>query len=185
MEERETWDLFFYQQIKRVPGMIASLEATRSFADRYKDILAGFEAKLGRPLTKAELDEFNSPEFKARVRQNAIVKALADDGKVVQTMLSVLPLRLGVSKSAMPFLVARRPVARVDGAQGQIFAYQNVALWLPIAPRVVVGPGVVGIREQLVELHDEEVLAINNALAEQSDIIASADLNLLKRYVSR
>jgi Protein of unknown function (DUF4238) len=87
-EERETWDLFFYQQIKRVPGMIAYLEATRSFADRYKDILADFEAKLGRPLTKAELDEFNSPEFKARVRQNAIVKALADDGKVVQTMIA-------------------------------------------------------------------------------------------------
>jgi hypothetical protein len=184
-EERTTWDLFFYQQMKRVPGMIAQLEERRSFADRFKDVLPRLEAQLGRPLTETELDEFDAPDFQARVRQNAIVKALADNGKTIQLLLSVMALRLGVSRSATPFLLASRPVARLGGAPEQPITDQHIAVWLPIAPAVAVGPIAGGAPEQMVELHDDQVFAINDALAKESDIIASADLGLLKSYVSR
>lgn len=184
-EERTTWDLFFYQQMKRVPGMIGQLEERRSFAERYKDVVRRFETQLGRPLTAAELAEFDAPDFKARVRQNAIVKVRADNGKTVQLLFSVMALRLGVSRSATSFLVASRPVVRVGGVPGEPFTDQHIAVWLPIAPALVVGPVAGGAPEQVVELHDDQVGAINDALANQSDIIASADLALIKSYVSR
>jgi hypothetical protein len=91
----------------------------------------------------------------------------------------------GSTVSATPFLLASRPVALVGGAPGEPFTDQHIAVWLPIAPAVAVGPVAGGMPEQVVELHHDQVFAINNALAKQSDIIASADLGLLTYYVSR
>jgi hypothetical protein len=173
-DEKGIWTLFFYQQMKRVPEMFRKLDAQRNFADRLDDAIAKLEARIGRKLTEEELGDLRAPGSLARIQQNATLKALADPGQVVQTLLLTMPLHIEVASSDAPFVITSQPIARISDGNTQDIRDPSVFLCLPIASNVAVRFAATGAPISVRSISDSRVLRINQQLYAQSEMIAAA-----------
>lgn len=173
-QERDVWALFVYQQMKRVPEMFRKLAVKRPFADRLEDAIKQLETRLGRSLSAEEAADFRAPEVLARLQQNAIVKALADPGHVVQEQLLSMSLQVALAPDGSGFVIGSQPVARTGSGSSFNLLDPEVHLWLPIASDVAVRFLKSTQPTETVTLAADHVTRINRQMLAQSEMIVAA-----------
>ena len=120
-DEKETWNLYFYSQWKRVPDLQKNTNVFENFETDVQEALHEYEATI-RPLTDEEHQSMRDPDVMARIKQNAKVGALADPGQEVQDVLG--QKGLGIVIIAKPnhgkpvHWRGRKPEERHQGAGG-------------------------------------------------------------------
>ena len=183
-DEKGIWVYFFYQQIKRVPEMFRQLEVQRTFADRIGDAIKKLELRIGRPLTEEESRDLRAPESLARIQQNATLKALADPGQLIQTLLLTMALELAVAPPGSAFVIGSQPVARTANGASTNMLDPTVQLWLPIASDVAVRFVLASSPLAVTNISEDYVARINWQIYKQSEMIAAASDDIITGVVN-
>ncbi|MGO6755916.1 DUF4238 domain-containing protein (plasmid) [Rhizobium ruizarguesonis] len=174
--EKATWDQFCYQQMKRVPEVTNQLAMRLPWAERLEQAISQ-AVEMGITADQAILDEVRSPEGLARIRQNATVKALAAESKVIMAMLAAANYEIGIT-SGDEFVVGSRPIAMASHGLADAEAGKTT-MWFPLASDVAVRPRFSGTSSTR-RLSTKEVSEINEHIIRQSEYVAGASESLLK-----
>jgi hypothetical protein len=178
-EERRDWDSFFYYQWKRVPEMIESNSNISDFGTSLRRAINSLE-KI-RPLTQAEREDFQKPSTIKRMRQNAIVRSVADPGRRVLGELGKKGLGILITrKIKKSFVLGSRAIVKLTLRGRTNLSDPTVEVWLPIASDIAVcflpGPP----WERLIECSDDRhIRHLNKATFKQSGIVAGRSRALI------
>jgi hypothetical protein len=181
-QEREIFDVFFYQQWKRVPQVRDKVFAQEDPQSRLSRSIAEFETEA-RPLTDAERRDYQDPETIKRLMHNAMITALAGPSSEVLALLREKGILIGIiRKATKSFVIGSLPVAKMTYPGREHLSDPSVEIWLPLAFDVVVTlASLPSARELLREMQDDAIVRhINETVFKQSTIIAGRSLKLLE-----
>ncbi|MBY5329941.1 DUF4238 domain-containing protein [Rhizobium leguminosarum] len=178
--ERLTWDVFFYQQWRRVPDLFASLMTVERHRDEVERILDELE-RAGRRLTNQERSDLLDPHALKRMRRNLRVAALKTGSDNVLEVIGARGIVIGrVDNFKKSFVLGSRPVVKLTPAGITDLRDARVELWLPIASDVIVGVGLYDKTELLIPFNTAQVRNQNEASAKQSTQIVGRSSALVK-----
>jgi hypothetical protein len=183
-QERETWDLFFCNQWKRVPEIGQKVFDRENIETRIQRLTANLEARRG-PLTPEEARNIQDPKWVERVKRNAMVDALKHPSPQVLKLLKQKGLAIAViRKPAKSFVIGSVPVVKLNYLGREHLSDPTVEVWLPIASDVAVSPAPVPQRSEFIdEISDVCIRHINSATLKQSKIIAGRSHKLIVSLV--
>jgi len=182
--EKEIWNLFFYYQWKRVPDYFRKIHALMDFDRSLHEAVTTFETEH-RPFTDDERRNLQDPAWRDRIKQGAIVQALADPGPLVETALSQKGLGVVViQKPNKSFVIGSNPVLRLSLPGRSHLTDPTVEIWLPVAHDILVGPAPLPQQELVVGLReDRHIRYINESILKQSTVIAGRSKELISSLV--
>lgn len=180
--ERDLWDLFFYHQQKRAPDIYDRLGVGDEFEQLLPQHLAEYEKRHG-PLSDARRTEVLSPDARARIKQNASVRARSMLNSEVRDALAMRGIAIGIAPRRRSFVLGDYPTSR-RGPSSNI-THPDAELWLPIAPDVAISPWGPPRSEYLAHIHGDHVRSVNMAILENSNVIAGPACQLITSLASR
>jgi len=187
-DEREIWDIFLYEQFRRVPDFYGSLLSPEQHRVQVEKFLDEFHVRI-RPLTNKERGDLLHPNRLQRSYKNLRVSSLRAGGSNVLEIIGKRGLAVvHIPNAKKSFVLGSRPVAKWTHPDTNDLADDRVELWLPIAPDVMVGLGPTAQREVIVDISDANVRRINEGIAAQSSQIIGRSKKLiasLKQLVGR
>ena len=176
-DEKKIWDEFFCKQWRRLPLWCTEVISDDSL---YKKCLDSFESER-RPLTDYERRRFDDPKRKARILKNGWVKSVELSGGELMRVLGDKGLCVVVIRNPKKsFVIGSNPIIR--GALNGHTRLDDpaVGVLFPIAHDVVVSVCLARGEEKLVDENDSNhIRQINEAIREQSDMIASRSRELI------
>lgn len=160
--EKAVLDRFFYTQWKRVPdflGQAASLQGDETLDQIFARLRSQHPGQLER------LAELDTPESRKRLMQEGKVRGLAIDSTRILSLFA----RRGLVILRLPeegdgFIIGSMPVVRTR----QSLEEDEGEVWLPITPRLAIGPG---MAEGSITLADFDPVALeefNRVIANRS-----------------
>ena len=176
-EEKSIWDLFLYNQWRRVPDSYERFSFNESDV---KTLLAEYERQY-HPLTDEQRTHWSAPRTLARLRQNVHVDALKRQSLNVLHILGGRGLGIGViSKPNKSFITSSFPVVKLTNPETPQLDHPTTEAWIAIAPDVAVTPAGERGEERVVEVSDDHhVRGLNRALFQQSTSIAGRSRELV------
>lgn len=178
-EDHELWNLFFYNQWRRVPDMhdayfndneffdaIAQEASKKDFPPEYFEFLEALE---------------QNPELKEKIKQNAKVQVLSTDGDRVLNFMKSLGLGIAhIKKPNKSFVIGSLPIIKLtQGTRTHILDAGN-EIWFPIAHDVAVCSTVDAPKEiVIIEPTDEDIRYIVEASYRQSTAVAGKSPKLI------
>lgn len=166
-DEKDVLDHFFYTAWKRVPD----------FFNHAKSIKAG-EAKLDEifvmlrkqhPERAAELNALDNAEERRRLLQAGKIRGIASVSEKVVGLIATRGLMiLQLPLTSEGFVIGSLPVVRTAKALTE----PEGEAWLPISPRLMIGPGHLPGTVNLTEMDASAVLSVNRVIANQSTMFA-------------
>lgn len=177
LAEKEAWDLFLYNQWRRVPDCYSRFIPTR---DEVLALIAKFERDV-RPLTEAERAYWNQPEEIDRLRNNAAIDGLRLQGEMPLAYLAAKGLGIAViSRPNKAFVTGSFPVVKLTNPRTPALSHPSTELWLALSSEVAVTPWGNPGTETIVEIpSDRHIRAINEAVLRQSVTIAARSPELV------
>lgn len=168
--EKSDWDLFVYNQWKRVP------DSYRRFAPKEQDVhdsLATFEQYYG-PLPAAQRAHYQNPQTIEVLVHNISVDALkVQSEKVLQALGSRGLAVAAIKNPRKSFVTGSFPVVKMTGPDSTELSHPSTEVWLAIAADVAVTPaGARGEELSVAVPHDHHIRALNEAVFRQSTVIA-------------
>lgn len=169
--EKETWDLFFYLQWKRVPDL-HNRPSIKSEADAHIDSI--FNAlRKNHPDLVASIEAIDTPSERERIKQGAKVMAVAHPYGEVRALLG--HHEVSIQKVYSPgerFVIGSLPIVRFGGNMRT----DDMQAWLPIAPDLLAGfKADHGARFLARILDPKFVRNFNQITANQSTMFAGPD----------
>lgn len=185
-DERATWDLFTYQQFKRVPDVLRKIVGKDDYLQWLAASVAEFE-RTERPLTEEERINLADPAVLERWYKNAMVESLGQIGDEPMEILASRGIAVAViERQDKSFLVGSYPVAKLTNRSFTHLSHPSTELWLPIASDVAVTPYGPQRKELLVRFSDAKPIRnLNEAIWRQSTIIAGRSRELITSLVAR
>jgi len=177
IQEKSNWDLFLYNQWRRVPDSYERFPFEQSDVDA---LIAEYETKF-RPATDEERTYFKDAKNFARLKQNVRIGALKTQSNLVLDALGRRGLGVAViSKPNKSFVTGSFPVVKLTNPNNPQLDHPETEAWIAIAPDVAVTPSGKRRTERIVEIKDDRhVRAINRALFKQSSSIAGRSKELV------
>lgn len=174
--EKAVWDEFLYHQMKRVPAVMATLEAKQGWADRLEAVVERLRER-GLAVDEEELADLRSPASLA-LKRNAQVKALSTDSPLIRVLLGAASIEIGAAPAGNSLVISSHPIA---GIRAGIQSAETGAseMWLPIASDVAVKVSFGG-QPQTVELTPDKVASINRDSRAQGEFLAGASEKIVK-----
>ncbi len=179
-KEKSDWNLFFYYQWKRVPDHHSQIGLVSSYEKTLRQAIKEFE-RQHRPITKKEKADLENPTTQKRMKQSALVKALADPGSEVQDILS--KKGIGIARVTNPkksFVIGSQPVVKFTHLGRAHLTDPSVEVWLPISSDIAVSPSPHEGRITVHNLKDGDVRYLNEAICRSSTMIAGRSAALVK-----
>jgi hypothetical protein len=167
--EKAILDRFFYTQWKRVPdflGQAASLKGNETLDQIFADLRARHPDQLDR------LAELDTPESRKRLMQEGKVRGLAIDSSRILSLFD----RRGLVILQLPpegdgFIIGSMPVVRthqsLEDSEGEV--------WLPITPRLAIGPGMAEGTITLADFDPTALEQFNRVIANRSTMFGGPD----------
>ncbi|WP_168355769.1 DUF4238 domain-containing protein [Sphingomonas gei] len=167
--EKAMLDRFFYTQWKRVPdflGQAASLKGSEALDEIFAELRARHPDQLDR------LAELDTPESRKRLMQGGKVQGLAVDSARILSLFA----RRGLVILQLPdegdgFIIGSMPVVRT----GQSLEDEDGEAWLPITPRLAIGPGMAEGTITLAKFDPAALEEFNRIVANQSTMFGGPD----------
>ncbi|WP_316359769.1 DUF4238 domain-containing protein [Devosia sp.] len=179
--EKRTWDVFLYEQWRRVPEVLKGLYSEEDWQRQINDAVLDIEAKIDRPLSADECAEVASFRDTARFRQSVLVKALGKQSRRTVGVLNSRGLSIGVAPQGRSFVIGSKPTVRFSSPTSTRLDDPGVEFWLPIAHDVIVSPGSADPSyEQLFFLDTPMVRKVNAMATGQSTKIVARSESLLR-----
>ncbi len=186
--ERECWDLFLYQQFRRVPDLHNALLSPEQHREQVERFLDEFDRKV-RTLTNEERSDLLGSESLSRSYRNVRISSLKTRSDQVLKVIAGRGLAVArIPNPQKSFVLGSRPVLKLTPPDVNDLSDQRVELWLAIAPDVMVGVGPVDQREVIVDISDKNVRSVNESICTQSSQIVSRSRELvtsLSSFVGR
>lgn len=179
-KEKSDWNLFFYYQWKRVPDHHSQIGLISSYEKSLHQAIEEFE-RLHRPITEEEKANLENPTTQKRMKQSALVKALADPGSEVQDILRTKGI--GIARITNPnksFVIGSQPVVKFTHPGRTHLTDPSVEVWLPISSDIAVSPSPHGGQITVHNLNDGDVRYLNEAICRSSTTIAGRSAALIK-----
>jgi len=179
VQQRETWDAYFYLQWKRVPDVHAKVGSLTQPEALLDEIFAKVRA-LG-PKAAAEVDKLNTSEGRKRLIQGGKVQAIRySPGEVPAILASRGLALLHITTPGESFAIGSLPIVQL----GNLRETDSEA-WLPIAPDVAVGLGFKPNTMPIIDLADpKEVWRMNMCTAVQSTTFAARSKALMEKLIA-
>ncbi|MDV3251988.1 DUF4238 domain-containing protein [Devosia sp. BK] len=178
--EKYQWDIFFYDQWRRVPDMRTSLFSPDYLEELKASALSDFERDY-RPMTDEERAHFSDHSVVERMNQYAMVGMLEKRSPMI---LDALRRRgLGVvrlEKSSKSFILGSRPVVKLTQPGQTSLDDPTVEMWMPVAPDVMIGMGKPGREDVMAYANDAWVRGFNMSVVSNSSQIVSCSAALIK-----
>ncbi len=130
--------LYFYLQWKRVPDVQKAVTPDAEASAMMDRLLAELRQQL--PDRSAEIDALDTPEARRRTLHNArvgSVTTIANDTNSVMRSRGFGVLRIGLPNKQ--FVIASRPILKLNPVGQSYLGDPIVEMWLPIAPDVAIG----------------------------------------------
>jgi len=175
--EKQTWDLFVYNQWRRVPDCYEKF-AFDSVA--LQEMIDDFDRDV-RPLTAAEREYWQRPDVLARFWQNVCVDGLKRQSTRALRILASRGLGVAlITKANKSFVTGSHPVVKLANPETPHLSHPSTEMWLALAPDVAVTPAGERGEERIVTLHDDHhIRGMNEALFRQSTQIAGRSKELI------
>jgi Protein of unknown function (DUF4238) len=169
-EEKALLDFFFYTAWKRVPDFFNHAESIKAGEAKLDEIFAIMRHR--HPDRAAELNALNKPEERKRLLQGGKIRGIATVSEKVVSLIAARGLMvLRLPPTGDGFVIGSFPVVRtarpLTDPEGEV--------WLPISPRLMIGPGHLPGTANLAEMDPSVVLNINRIIANQSTMFAGPD----------
>jgi hypothetical protein len=179
--EKELVDRFQYFQFKRTPDLPQRLGLYEEFDETVERLIAEYQECV-RPLSPEELIAVTSPEFLAKAKKNATVDAIDSISQEVLDAIGGRGLCVGIiTKASKSFIIGSSPVVKLTSPGKTHLGDHSVEVWLPVAPRVMIGLGLARGTEKLVPVEKaSDIRHINLAIFKQSTVVASASEALVE-----
>ncbi|WP_262272959.1 hypothetical protein [Microvirga yunnanensis] len=178
--EFETWTRFFIYQQKRVPDFFKAVSDNEVTPERIDAIIGEYEAAVG-PVPAEIREQFKSPEFVERFKQNSLVAAIRDPSPMVEQALRRKGLAIAVIiRDTQSFILGSSPMARLGVRNGSSLDNPEVELWLPVARDVAVAPYGSPGEIRIEGIGGQHVRRINQTIFAQSTIVASGSKQLVE-----
>lgn len=179
-EERQIFDSFFYYQWKRVPELIESTSSVSDFDNTFRCAISAFEKHI-RPLSEFEREDLHQPATIKRVRQTAIVRAVADPGRRVLDEIAKKGLGIFITRKAKKsFVIGSRAIVKLTHRGRTNLSDPSVEVWLPIASDIAISLMSGPPWERLVECSDDRhIRHLNESTFKQSRIVAGRSRALI------
>lgn len=178
-EERKTWDVFMYQQFRRVPDFYGSLLTTEEYQRQVQQFLTEFHAKV-RPVTNRERSDLLDPVAMKRSYRNLRVSTLKTGSENVLDIMAGRGLAVvRIPNPNKSFVLGSRPVIKLTHPDTSALGDERVELWLAISADIMVGLGPIGRRELIVGISDRNIRFINEGVAAQSSQIVGRSRHLI------
>lgn len=179
-EERQIFDSFFYYQWKRVPELIESNSSVSDFDNTFRRAISAFDKSIRR-LSESERRDLLQPATIKRIRQTAIVRAVADPGSRVLNELAKKGLGIFITRKAKKsFAIGSRAIVKLTHRGLTHLSDPSVEVWLPIAFDVAICLTSGSPKERLLECSDDQhIRHLNRSIFKQSRIVAGRSYSLV------
>lgn len=181
-EQRQIWDIFLYEQMRRVPDFHRTLFSETYFDEVLEESLTEFEAKF-RPPTAAENLRLADPLVRQEIMKNALVDTLARPSSMVLEALAGRGLAVLIVHGSAELVLGSRPAAKLTKPGHTHLSDHEVELWLSIAPDVAVGIGRDPGTEMLIPIANEDVRHLNAAFNAQSSKLVARSRDALVQLI--
>lgn len=184
--EKIVWDIFLYEQFRRVPDFRTTLDSDEEVMDAaIADAIDQYERRTGTEVSDDERRSLAEPSSKARLQQNAHIGALRRPSIAVLTVLSSRGLAFARTRGPQKsFVLGSRPVLKLTPPGVTELGDHRVELWLPVAPDIAVGVGHDRGTEILVQIPDAALRQHNLATIRQSSKVIASSPRLLHSLVT-
>lgn len=167
--EKAVLDRFFYTQWKRVPdflGQAASLKGNETLDQIFAELRARHPDQFDR------LAALDTPESRKRLMQEGKVRGLAVDNSRILSLFD----RRGLVILRLPhegdgFIIGSMPVVRTR----QSLEEDEGEVWLPITPRLAIGPGMAEGTVTLADFDPTALEQFNCIIANRSTMFGGPD----------
>ncbi len=166
-KEKEIIDELICAQLKRTPESLAQLDPQKAIEDQIQKV--------------ADDDGIAVSELKLRIPTGAVehgIKILIPEmlrlpSLKLMELLSSMGLVIGkIENQKRNFIISSKPIAGSSKNYQSPQRHQASYMWFPIAKNLALCPGGKPNEEQIIELSDSVVRAINEQLFRQSNAIA-------------
>lgn len=181
-ECKRTWDLFLYEQWRRVPDMHEQIMPKEDSKIAVLEAFDEFEG-LHRKLTAEEREKFLTPTALANFRQNARVGALSRVSDEILTILGEKGLYFATCEKRLSFIIGSSPVIKIVGPDSHQLDDSNAEVWLPIHPNIAAVATGRKNDSRIVQISSRQVRAFNLAVARKSSVIASRSNKLISALI--
>ncbi|NIJ40964.1 hypothetical protein FHS78_001245 [Parvibaculum indicum] len=182
-QEKEEWDAFTALQLKRLPQILDKHITQEAFDETLDEFIADFEANEG-PLSEAVRRDIDSPEKRARLRQNVKVSTIRQPMPKVVSALQRKGLGVAVIVRAnKSYVIGSNPIVKLNYAGRSSLLDPSTEVWFPISADVAVSPAFEAGKEVVVEINSDSVRYINSAVYRQSDLVAGRSKELIESLV--
>lgn len=177
--ERECWDIFLYQQFRRVPDFYDALLTAEQHQAQIERFLDEYGKKV-RQLTNKERSDLLDPASLSRGYRNLRVSSLKTGSDNVLEVIAGRGLAIvRIPNPEKSFVLGSRPVAKLTPPETNDLSDPRVELWLAIAPDVMVGVGPIDKREVIVDISDKNVRLMNESICSQSSQVVGRSRELI------
>lgn len=168
--EKATLDRFFYTQWKRVPDFFGTSEWMSAGEGVMDASLDALRTRL--PNRIADIDAQDTPENRRRLLRTGRMLGLAQDSERVLGLFD----RRGLVVMRLPeggpgFVIGSLPIVRTAASLEQ----EGGEAWLPIGPRLLIGPGMARGTMTLAKFDPAELTPFNRVVANQSTTFGGPD----------
>lgn len=166
-EEKALLDLFFYTAWKRVPDFFNHAESIKAGETKLDEIFVRMRER--HPDRAAELDALDTREERKRLLQAGRIRGIATVSEKVVGLIAARGLMvLRLPPTGDGFVIGSFPVVRTAKALTE----PEGEAWLPISPRLMIGPGHLPSAINLADMAPSAALNINRIIAYQSTMFA-------------
>jgi hypothetical protein len=184
--EKRTWDIFLYEQWRRVPEIHQNLYSEADWQRQIEAAVQDATASLGRPLSADERAQIASFRDTPRFRHSVLVGALGRRSQRVVGVLHNRGLVVGVAPTGRSFVIGSKPTVRFSSPTSTRLDDPDVEFWLPIAHDVIVSPGPADpSSERLFVLDTAMVRKVNRVSWRQSTKVVAKSERLLASLLSQ
>lgn len=178
--EKRTWDLFLYEQWRRVPETHQNLYSEADWQHRIGEAVENAATSLGRSLSADEHAHIDTFRDTPRFRHGVLVGALGRRSQRIVGVLHNRGLVVGVAPARRSFAIGSKPIVRFRSATSTRLDDPHVEFWLPIAHDVIVSPGAADpTSERLFALDTAMVRKVNRLTWQQSNKVVAQSEKLL------
>jgi hypothetical protein len=185
---RRTIDEFIWCQMTRVPDVHECI--LPDFYQLYTGHLKQYETER-RPLSDDERAFFHTPDQEARIKKNIMNRTLKEgDYEEVINLINSIGLQvcmIGVANKS--FVIGSNPITTSGHDGRELFADPDDQLWFPISSDIAIClTGTISSKRRLSlrdEVYIRNVSVINQAVFEQSSIVAASSKDLISSLSSR
>ena len=165
--EKSNLDRYIYTAWKRVPDFFGKAESIKAGSEFLDEIFERLSSS--HPDAAAELDALDTPASRKRLLQSGKIQGLAVPSEKILGLFA----RRGLVILQPPakddgFIIGSLPVVRTK----QSLTEHEGEVWLPISPRLAVGPGLTEGTVAFADLNATGLLQINRTIASQSTMFA-------------